>query len=158
MIDQNNPVFLELKRRGHEWEAWRIDHQSRKQTIVDTYGWDSEELKNWYAEKEANKFPLSRGENAAYRAWAESIARQQDEIEVSEYIWESEIEDFVDTLRRAGVETIVITGTSTGLMENLHGLAAQGCTMEGLCTITRLEDRWGEEKPYEVQGIRFKVN
>jgi hypothetical protein len=42
-------------------------------------------------------------------------------------------------------------------MENLHQFAAAGCTMQGLCTITRQESRWGDEEPYEVMGIRFSL-
>ena len=65
---------------------------------------------------------------------------------------------FVETLRSAGIETFVYTNQSTAVMENLHAFAAEGCTMMGLCTITRQETRWGEEEPYEVQGIRFSLN
>ena len=43
-------------------------------------------------------------------------------------------------------------------MENLHQLVAAGCTMQGLCTITRQETRWGDEEPTEVQGIRFTLS
>ena len=50
------------------------------------------------------------------------------------------------------------TNQSTAVMENLHTFAAQGCTMQGLCTITRHENRWGDEEPTEVMGIRFSVN
>ena len=42
--------------------------------------------------------------------------------------------------------------------ERLHAFAAGGCAMMGLCTITRQETRWGEEEPYEVQGIRFSLS
>lgn len=28
-------------------------------------------------------------------------------------------------------------------MEDLHKLAVEGCTMQGLCTVTRSEVRWG---------------
>ena len=42
-------------------------------------------------------------------------------------------------------------------MENLHAFAAEGCRLEGLCTITRRETRWGDEEPTEVQGIRFSL-
>ena len=61
-------------------------------------------------------------------------------------------------LRDAGIETFVYTNQSTAVMENLHAFAAQGCTMTGLCTITRQETRWGDEEPTEVMGIRFHVN
>ena len=30
--------------------------------------------------------------------------------------------------------------------------------MQGLCTITRQESRWGDEEPYEVMGIRFSLS
>ena len=43
-------------------------------------------------------------------------------------------------------------------MENLHWFAAEGCEMLGLCTITKKENRWGEETEEQIMGIRFKVN
>ena len=65
------------------------------------------------------------------------------------YAWESSI-------GKAGIRTFVVTNSGTSLLENLHAYAAEGCTMIGLCTITR-HDRWSDETT-EVQGIRFKVN
>ena len=158
MMNKNNATFEEMKRIGREWEEKRAAHQARKQEIIDTCGWDSEELKAWYAEKEAMKFPFPTGAQKAYRAWAQSIARQEDEVEMEDSCWEHEWHDFIETLRSAGIETFVTTCTSTGLMEDLHGYAKEGCTMLGLCTITRRESRWGDEEPCEVQGIRFRVN
>ena len=158
MMNKNNATFEEMKRIGREWEEKRAAHQAKKQEIIDTYGWDSEELKAWYAEKEAMKFPFPTGAQKAYRAWAQSIARQEDEVEMEDSCWENEWHDFIETLRNAGVETFVTTCKSTGLMEDLHGYAKEGCTMLGLCTITRRESRWGDEEPYEVQGIRFRIN
>lgn len=154
----NNTYFENLKRIGHEYEAARVERQARKQQIIDTLGWDSEELKAWYAEDQAAKFPFEQGACKAYRAWATSISRQEDELEMDDFLWDKEVSDFVETLRSAGIETFVYTNQSTAVMENLHAFAAAGCTMTGLCTITRRENRWGEEEPYEVQGIRFSLN
>ena len=42
-------------------------------------------------------------------------------------------------------------------MEDLHGFAAEGCTMEGLCTITKKSRRWGEETEEQIPGIRFRL-
>ncbi|MBO5639718.1 MAG: hypothetical protein J5916_07425 [Oscillospiraceae bacterium] len=154
----NNTYFENLKRIGHEYEAARVERQARKQQIIDTLGWDSEELKAWYAEDQAAKFPFEQGACKAYRAWATSISRQEDELEMDDFLWDKEVGDFVETLRSAGIETFVYTNQSTAVMENLHAFAAAGCVMTGLCTITRRENRWGEEEPYEVQGIRFSLS
>lgn len=157
-MNANNTYFENLKRLGHEHEERRAAHESRKQHIIDTYGWDSEELKTWYAEKEAMKFPFEQGACKAYRAWAQSISRKEDELEMDDFLWDKEVKDFIDALRSAGIETFVYTNQSTAVMENLHAFAAQGCTMIGLCTITRQETRWGNEDPTKIMGIRFQLN
>ena len=64
----------------------------------------------------------------------------------------------LDTLRKAGIESLVVTNQSTGLMRNLHDFAAEGCTMLGLCTITKKDNRWGEETEDQIMGIRFRLN
>ncbi len=157
MMNTNNTYFDNLKRIGHEYEAARVERHARKEQTIKTYGWESKELKAWYEEDAAAKFPYSQGACKAYRAWANSTSRQEDELELDDFLWEKEVRDFIETLREAGVETFVYTNQSTAVMENLHAFAAQGCTMTGLCTITRQETRWGDEEPYEVQGTRFSL-
>ena len=144
-----------MKRIGYAWEEKRAAHQAKKQGIIDTYGWDSKELKAWYAEKEAHKFPFSSGENKAYRAWASSLQRGQSEMEMDDFLFDTEVADFIGTLKKAGIDSFVYTNTSTAVMENIHAFAKNGYRLESLCTITRHESRWGKEEPYEVEGIRF---
>lgn len=158
MMNANNAYFLNLKRIGHEYEAARVERKARKQQIIDTLGWDSDELNAWYEEDAAAKFPFEQGACKAYRAWASSISRKEDELEMDDLLWDKEVKDFIDALRSAEIETFVYTNQSTAVMENLHAFAAQGCTMEGLCTIIRRETRWGDEEPTEIMGIRFRVN
>ena len=158
MMNANNAYFLNLKRIGHEYEAARVERKARKQQIIDTLGWESEELKAWYEEDAAAKFPLSQGACKAYRAWASSLSRQEKELEMDDFLWEKEVHDFIEALRDAGIENFVYTNQSTAVMENLHAFAAEGCAMEGLCTIIRQENRWGDEEATEVMGIRFRVN
>ena len=157
MLSKNNAYFENLKRIGHDWETERVSRQARKQQIIDTLGWDSAELKAWYEEDAAAQFPFSQGTSKAFRAWKSSIHRSEDEIEMDDFLWEKEVHDFVAALREAGFSSFVYTNQSTAVMENLHQFAAEGCRLEGLCTITRKETRWGEEEPYEVQGIRFSL-
>ena len=129
MLNRENAFFENLKRLGHEYEAARVERQQRKQQIIDTLGWDSPELKAWYEEDAAAKFPFEQGACKAYRAWASSISRKEDELEMDDFLWDKEVADFVNTLRSAGIKTFVYTNQSTAVMENLHAFAAQGCTM-----------------------------
>ena len=105
MMNKNNTYFENLYKIGCEWETAREERRARKQTIIDTYGWDSEELKAWYAEDAAATFPFEAGTSKAYRAWAQSISRQEDEVEMDDFLWEKEVQDFVDALRAAGIRT-----------------------------------------------------
>ena len=78
---------------------------------------------------------------------------------MDDYTWEgTETHDFIDTLRKAGITSLVTTNQSTGLMRNLHDFAAEGCEMLGLCTITRKDNRWGGDTEEKVMGIRFRLN
>ena len=158
MKSANNAYFENLKKIGHDWEAARVERQARKQQIINTYGWESDELKAWYEEDAAAKFPFESGTTKAYRAWAQSLARKEDEVEMDDHLWDREVADFIEALRSAGITSFVYTNQSTAVMENLHAFAAQGCTMTGLCTIIRKENRWGEEELTEIKGIRFCLN
>ena len=157
-MNKNNAYFEELEKIGHDFEEKRAAHEAKKQTIIDTYGWDSPELKAWYEEKGTMKFPISQGACKAYRAWRNSIRRNEDELEMDDFCWEREVEDFLNTLRKAGIKTFVYTNQSTAVMENLHAFAANGCTMTGLCTISRREDSYGTVQEDQIQGIRFALN
>ena len=91
---KNNAYFEELTRAGREWEEKHNAHKALKQQIIDTCGWDSEELKAWYAEEEQMVFPYSQGACKAYRAWKHSTT---DEILFDDYVWDKEAHDFIDT-------------------------------------------------------------
>lgn len=158
MLNRENAYFEEIRRIGHEWEEQRQERRERKKRIIADYGWESEELKAWYAEDAAATYPISQGVSKAYRAWWTSIDRQEDELEMDDFLWEKDVQDFIGALKAAGIKTFVYTNQSTAVMENLHQFAVAGCTMQGLCTITRRERRWGDEEPTEVIGIRFEIN
>ena len=152
---KNNVYFEELSRIAHDFDRRHDAHKALKQEIIDTKGWDSDELKAWYAEEERDfQYPISSGACKAYRAWRYS---EGDEVIFEDSCWEREFHDFIDTLRKAGIKTFVTTNQSTGLMEDLHGFAAEGCEMEGLCTITKKSHRWGEDTEEKILGIRFTM-
>ena len=153
---KTNTYFAELDRIARDYETRHEAHKALKQQIIDTKGWDSEELKAWYKEEEEQfQYPISAGACKAYRAWRYS---ETDEVIMDDFTWERERQDFIDALRKAGIRTLVVTNQSTGLMEDLHGYVAEGCTMQGLCTITKKSRRWGDEEVETIQGIRFAIN
>ena len=154
-MKKENTYFAELEAIAHDFETRHEAHKKLKQEIIDTKGWDSEELKAWYAEEENDfQYPISAGACKAFRAWRYS---ETDEVIMDDFTWDRERHDFIDTLRKAGIHTLVVTNQSTGLMEDLHGYAAEGCEMLGLCTITKKSDRWGEETEEQIIGIRFHL-
>ena len=106
-------------------------------------------------EQASSETPLTDGRHRAYIAWVKSLRSQSSIFEVEGLPWDKDTHDFVETLRAAGIVEFAVTDQSTALMRLLHLLAAEGCTMQGLCKVTRSEIRWGGEGTEEYQGILF---
>lgn len=157
MISRNNAHFEEMRRIGTEFEEKRRAHEEKKQEIIDTCGWDSDELKAWYDVKNNMECPITQGAWKAYRAWAQTIEKDEDEIFMDDFLWDREVADFIGTLRKAEIQTFIYTNTSTAVMENIHGFEAEGCKLTGLTKIKRTERRLGGDREIEVPGIRFSL-
>jgi hypothetical protein len=151
---RGNAFFEEMYRIGCEWSKAHKAHEELKEQIIATKGWDSPELKAWYAEEEQMKFPFSSGANKAFRAWRYT---EGEEVIMDDFCWDRERHDFIDALRQAGIRSFVVTNQSTGLMEDIHGYIAEGCRLEGPCTIIKKDSRWGEETEETIQGLRFTL-
>ena len=104
---KTNTYFEELDRIARDFEQKHEAHKALKQGIIDEKGWDSEELKAWYKEEEETfQYPISAGACKAYRAWRYS---DTDEVIMDDFTWERERHDFIDTLRKAGIQILVVT-------------------------------------------------
>ena len=158
MLSKENTVLTQIYRIMCDWHKASKEHQDKKHELIETYGWDSAEYKEWREDNPDRKFPLPQGMCKAYRAWENSIRYEEDEIEMDEYLWEKEVKSFIKTLRDAGFTTFVYTNQSTSVMENLHQFAAEGCALDGLCTILRHDHRWGSKEPSEIIGIRIRLS
>ena len=132
-----------------EWSTRRDAHDARKQQIINEHGWGSPEFEAWQEQREPCPYPA--GACKALIAWKDSLG---DELLLRDFLWEGEAQDFVETLRKAGLEQFVITTRSSALMENLHWFAEQGCRIDSLCKVTRV-DRWGDEET--LMGIRMNL-
>ena len=151
-----NTYFENLRRLGKEHAGKCKVHEAQKNHIIEAHGWDSPELEAWYTEKKRleKTNPLSGGTGKAFLAWLYS---ERNELEMSDYLWKREVPDFVETLRKAGIQSFVYTNQSTAVMENIHQLVAAGCILEGPCSITKKRDHWGEEGEEQILGLRFRL-
>ena len=155
----NTTYFDEMTATCTAWENARDERNNRKEQIAETYGYGSPEMDAWYAEDEAaGAYPFTQGEMKAYWVFKNRCETDTDEFEMNDFCWDKECRDFIETLRRLGITEFTLTNQSTGLMENIHGFIAEGCTMIGAHTLTKQSRRWGGEQTEKVLGILFKVN
>ena len=157
MLNNNNPHFEELRKLGRKYDEERKALEDKKIGLIEKYGWDSPEVKAWYEERENLKYPVPQGACKAARAWQTSCENGYEDVEMDDFLWDKEVKDFVDTLRKAGITTFIYTNQSTAMMDNLHDLEKEGCIMEGLCKMERTEKAFGENRVKEVRGVHFTV-
>ena len=107
-----------------------------------------------------NDAKLTSGAYKAFRAIKDTEDKQyrrigNAEVVMEDFCWDNERQDFIESLRALRIKSMVITNTSSGLFDDLHGYAGLGCKMVGLCVIGRW-DRW-MQKEEDVKGIRFEL-
>ena len=157
MLNRNNEHFENMRKIGEAYETVRRAHEEKKEEILEKYGWESEELKAWYEKKKEMTYPIPAEACKAYRAWMQTIEREEDEVAMDDFLWDREVSDFIDALRKAGIESFIYTNSSTAAMENMHAFEDEGCRLEGLCKITRKTNRWAAEEEEQILGARFSL-
>lgn len=108
--------------------------------------------------EEENKFPYSDGAMKAYWAYQNVNYRGSDCFEVEDLPWPKDMKDFAETLKEAGIDAIVVTDQSTGLMDGIYGLNENGWKMGSLKIVTRKDDHhFGTDDPETKKGIEFTI-
>ena len=103
-------------------------------------------------EQAENGKEFSNGANKAYWNWRYSVC--QGEVVMTDFLWEKDVHDFINTMRAAGVGSFIFANSSSALMSNLHGFVKEGCEIGKLVSIER--DVMGDGKWIEKQeGIRI---
>ena len=103
------------------------------------------------------KSDYSLGARKALWNYRDSKRHNSSEFEVTDLPGESDMEDFLTTLRIAKITTFVVTAKSTALIEALHQMRRLGCTVYGLDTITHNDTEYHVMDDYEVEGIRIML-
>ena len=106
------------------------------------------------AKGEKPSFPYTAGQNEAARCFFFGRNESEDEVTVGNLLWERDIPDFVETLRKGGIKSFILTDHSTALMSMMHGFAKEGCKLEGLCTAT--EENCFDGKR-EIPAVKFSL-
>ena len=104
----------------------------------------------------------------AYRAWADSNARDNPEATWQNYDTHKIIldnfghtttpenaQDFFNAARDNGIKTIILTDNSTALMQTIHALCNAGAELAGLTTET-IRSFYGEERK-TIQAIKLTI-
>lgn len=151
---KNNTYFQAMNQTSAEFGEARAQRESEKDAI--RKAGDPAALNAWYEREKGFKYPFSNGQNKAFIAWVNSVRDENSIFEVQDLPWDKDTHDFVETLRAAGITEFAVTDQSTALMRLLHLLTAEGCTMQGLCKVTRSE-RWGGRGTTEYDGILFRT-
>jgi hypothetical protein len=108
--------------------------------------------------EEENKFPYSDGAMKAYWAYQNVNYRGADCFEVEDLPWPKDMKEFAETLKEAGIDAIVVTDQSTGLMDGIYELSANGWKMGSLRIVTRKDDcHFGTNEPETKNGIEFTI-
>ena len=103
---------------------------------------------------ESPERPYTAGQIEAVRSYVHGGSKDETEVLLNGFLWERDIPDFIATLRKAGIKSLVTTDHSTALMETLHSFEAEGCKLKGLCKVTE-ESRY--DGTLELPGIRFSL-
>ena len=154
MALKDNEVFLRLKEKSDAYFEEKQRAEKEKSEIIEKGGWENNpELDVWYERlKEHEKTRLPGGTVRALFFWREAAREGREEIVMNDFLWDDDVKDFADTMKSAGIESLVTIDRSTGLMGNLHALAENGYEPEGLCLV-EMKDFRGEAR--KAQGIRL---
>ena len=153
--------FRKMRETGTEYEKARVQRKAEKDALMKADNWDG--VQAWNEREKSFPFPFSAGGMKAFYAFENSRANKsrvdsESILEVKDLPWDKDAHDFVTTLREAGVTEFAVTDQSTALMRVLHILAyEEGCRMDGLCKVTRSENRWGEDGDEDYDGILMRI-
>ena len=152
-----NTFFESMYKAGREYQEKKQIAEKQRDDLFDQGKYD-EGSAMMQKFKEENPYPFSDGAMKAFFAWQNMNCHGADCFEIEDLPWPKDMKDFVDTLRKAGIGTIVVTDQSTGLMDGIYGLSENGCRMGALRTVTREKDhRFGSDEPETQRGIEFRI-
>lgn len=151
MTEKTNKYMSGLGRKLNEYERKRKVWEESKEAAR-ANGHDA--LMEWFDNcPEKPEYPLTSGQAKAWSLWYHN---EREELNFDDFVWKDEVQDFIGTLRAAGVKTFTVTDRSTALMANMHWFVENGCTLMGLCEVEPT-DPWERKHSGPKKGVRFAL-
>ena len=152
---KDNYCFNLMKKTREKYEKIMSAHEEKKKSIIGTYSCDSPEVQEWYDRyfEIKNSFPYTSGQYKAYCAWASSVRWHHKILVLDDFVWDQEMDDFIQTLKETGIKEFAYMNSSTAVMNNIHGFINGGYDFAGLYVIQN-KDKYRDNI---VKGIRFKL-
>lgn len=155
MNEQTKNYFRHMYEVSYAFGKARAEREKEKEALIEADDWDG--VHAWYDREKQYENPYTSGQMKAYWAFDQSSEIESGELEMSDSLWEQEVKDFAETLRAAGITTFVLTNQSTGLMEDIHNLEANGWRLVGTCKLPVKEHHFGSDQMVERLGLRFEI-
>lgn len=92
-----------------------------------------------------------------YSKYADAQMLGNAYIEWDDIIWDKDVENFVETLRKYGIGKFVFTSTWSGAVETAWKLQQNGCKLEGLVEINSNTLRFGSNEHEKKHGYLFSL-
>ena len=153
MKEETRVFFDSMYAEELRFRRAKAEREKEKERLIEAEDWDG--VAAWHERERQFRNPHTPGQCKAYWFYWRSCEIGLDELDVDDSIWQSDIRDFSDTLRAAGVKSFVITNQSTGLMENIFDLEAQGWQLAGTCKLQSTVTRYSSERTEERLGLRM---
>ncbi len=90
-------------------------------------------------------------------AYRNSITAGNDQIDFSETIWDSDIEEITKTLKENGISEFTISSTFSSLIPTLAEFAKHGFQMAGLTEVRANYTDWQTKERAVIPAIRMKA-
>ncbi len=155
MTEETKSYFRHMYEVAYAFGKAKSEREKEKEALIEADDWDA--VHAWYDREKLFESPYTSGQMKAYWAFDRSSEIETGDLEMGDSLWDREVKDFSDTLRAAGITTFVLTNQSTGLMEDIHNLEAQGWRLVGTCKLPMKESRFGSERIEEHLGLRFEI-
>ena len=162
-VEKETEYYKVMLERAREWWDAKNEMEHEVDDLFEENKYDeSNEVREKF-EKE-NPYPLTNGQDTALKAYIINERKWQDgefkELFVIDYnnapvAEDMKNNDYLKTLKKCGIDKLLVIDRSTDLMDVLFLLRENGCKLEGLKTYETKRNSFNHMNDVVVKGIEF---